>query len=474
MKKILLIFLLLISACTVKPEDIEPEEVIEEQEEIEPGDHNDFVILKEGIRMEDYDYVVQDYYSNSLAVYKNDELIQMYSPQGEYMFEPGSICSTNLRDFHFNYASPADPGNLTLTCDGSRQLFGYSDDFKMIYPAGVTEADYSVGALNAIKMFYITKTSPIVKEIDVNSYYHRELNDPLIINEYRQFTADGIYPVYELNEEPKLVDNILTFDLTGKVGIVTGESRRADIIASLQFEGVGADTSTLDGLVTVIKDGKIGLADKTGKIVVEPIYEPLTPIQHQLYSENYKIEQKGPEVSTLRHHAFIDDYWSNTFFISSSSNATGFRPVKKDGKVGFLDEKGNELDTFYFEDAFIAKTNRAWVKQDGLWSIIEIGKDIGYQQEELVNRFNQEPALIKEMTEKYLKGDMCDVGYSLYEVNSEEGLYIRDGADLESGYLGIFNYQQKVCGKETGDWVEFDYNGQSGYLYAEYMTKMNP
>ena len=117
-------------------------------------------------------------------------------------------------------------------------------------------------------MFYINKNSPIIQEIDLNPYLHQDINNPLIIKDYEQYSADGIYPLYELNSEPRLVDNVLIFDLTGKVGIITGESSRSDILGTIHFDGVGADTSTKNGLVTIYKDDKIGLADKNGQIVV--------------------------------------------------------------------------------------------------------------------------------------------------------------------------------------------------------------
>ena len=471
--KWLLILLLLVSGCAIKEDEVIEEETPDDNEqEVVRGTHDDFVILKEGIVFPEHDEIVQDYYSNSLAFYKDDALVAFYSPQAENLIEGKNICSVNLRDFFETFNNPADPGNLSITCDGERELYAYGKDQKVLYSVGKVEPDYLSGRRSTIKMLYINKNSPIIKEIDVNSYLHRSSNDPLIIKEYGQYSSEGIYPVYELNEEPKLEDNVLTFDLTGKVGIVTGDSSRADILETIKFDGVGADTSTQDGLVTVYKDGKIGLADKKGQMVIEPQYDPIKPITHQIYSENFPIKQTGPTVVAFDINNFINDYWSNTHFISTSSHASGYRPVMKNGKVGFLDESGKELDTFYFEDALVAKTNRIWVKTNDSWSIIEVGKDIGYQQQTLIDEFNQEPELMKSLTEKYLSGALCEPDYKLYEVNSTTGLYIRDDASLESGYLGLFNYQQKVCGKIQGEWVQFDYNGFDGYLYAQYMDEV--
>lgn len=472
--KWLLILLILLNGCTIKEDP--QEEIIEEEpevvEEIVPGDFNDFVVLREGIVFPEHDVYYQDYYSNSLAFYKDNQLSGFLDPHGDDIYPEGSICSVHLINFNFNAIDPLNPAQLTMTCDGSRKLYGYGEGMKSLYFVGDAEPDYPWGLNNNLRMLYVTENSTIIKEIDMHSYLNRGPNDPLIIKNYEPVRDGGVVPVYELKQEPKLIDGEIEFDLTGTVGFATGTSYRPDILGTLKFDGVGADTSSNGELITVIIDGKLGLADMSGNMVIEPIYDPVQPLSTQIYSHNYQVLQKGPAIYQLPLKSFIRDYQSNTHFVSESGQTSNFRPVRKDGKVGFLDEKGQELDTFYFDDVLIASHNRAWVKQNETWSIIEIGKDIGYQQQDLVNAFNNEPFVNQELSQKFLSGDVCLDNYELYRVTAEIGLFVRDANNMESGNLGVLNFNQRVCGIDQGDWIEFDYQGQPGYLYKEYMERV--
>lgn len=467
--KVLLILLLLLSGCTIKEDPVEEViEVEEETQEVTPGQYNDMVFLKSGIELVDHDMVLQDYYSNSLALYKGDALVALYDPHGENILPQEAICSTNMRQFFIRNIDPLDPGQLTVTCDGQRSFYAYGNQMKSIYKVGTGEPDYSWGLTNTLRMLYILESSTIVKEVDIASYLNKGPNDPIKITEYTRQPNNGVIPVYELKSEPSLVDGVMTFDLTGKVGFVTDESLRPDILGTLKFDGVGADTSAKDGLVTVIIDGKIGLADKEGNLVVEAKYEPLRDLAHQIFSDNFHVLQKGPQASVLPLNNFIMDYQTKTHFISDSSQVNGLRAVKKNGKVGFLDESGQELDTFYFDDAFVTHHNRVWVKQGRSWSIIEVGKDIGYQEKALQEAFAQEVVTNNELALKFEKGEYCNDGQTLYEVTSDIGLYVRDGDHEDSGTLGVLNYKQRVCGIEKGVWIEFEYQGVPGYLFKEY------
>lgn len=51
-----------------------------------------------------------------------------------------------------------------------------------------------------------------------------------------------------------------------------------------------------------------------------------------------------------------------------------YAAVKKDGKAGFIDLKGNELFPFEFEETRSFDQGRAWVKLNGKWGVIELSK----------------------------------------------------------------------------------------------------
>lgn len=467
--KWLLILILLLSGCSIKEEPIEVEEEPEEVIEVdEPGEYKDMVFLRENIEFPEYDLIRQDYYSNALALYKENNLVAFFDPHGDNLLKSESACYLFMEEFFITRIDPTNPAQLSLSCDGVRELYGYSSDMKSLYPLGQGEPRYALNRVNAMRILYILESSTIVKEVDIFSYLNRKPNDPLVIKDYERQKINGVIPVYELKQEPSLVNDVMQFDLTGKVGYVTQDSLRPDILGTLRFDGVGADTSSTNGLVTIIMNGKLGLADKAGNIIVEPKYEPVRDITNEIFSENFRVQQVGAKVSVLPFNRYILDYDIDTYFISNSSQTHNYRVVKKNGKVGFIDQEANELDTFYFDDAYISLHNRAWVKQNNRWSLIEIGKDIGLKEKELLRKFEAEPQLISELTTKYQNGDICETNQTLYEVTASNGLYVRGGADPSSSTLGALNYQQKVCGVEVGEWIEFDYLDQKGYLFKEY------
>lgn len=469
MKRLLILLLLFLSSCSIKEEPPQPDPQPQPEEVVQAGEYNDLVILKDKIVFPEYDTIHQDFYSNTLALYKDNKLVGVMDMHGNNLMEGKDICSIMIKNFYLQAIDVKDPAQLVLTCDGQSEGFAYAEGFKSIYSVGETNHLYNVGLYNTLRMLYILEKSTIVKEIDVQSYLNRQPGDPLIIKDFERQDTTGVIPIYELKEHPKLIDDVLSFDLTGKVGYTTSQSFKADYLGTIKFDGVGADTSAFaDGLITVIVDGKLGLADKAGNIVVEPIYEPVRQLKNQIFQENFVVTQQGPKVSVLPINNFIFDERTSSHFISDSSHVNGYREVKKEGNVGFLDQAGKELDSFYFDDAYVALTNRVWVRQGKFWAVIELGKEIGYQEKELKAAYESEIKNNQLKSERFLKGEVCDSNQTLYEVTAELGLYVRDGADDNSGTLGVLNYQHQVCGLDKGDWIEFDYLGQPGYLFKEY------
>lgn len=55
---------------------------------------------------------------------------------------------------------------------------------------------------------------------------------------------------------------------------------------------------------------------------------------------------------------------------------SGFCPVEKDGKWGFIDETGNEVTDFIFDDASSVYEGKAFVGTDGVYGVIDLARTV--------------------------------------------------------------------------------------------------
>jgi hypothetical protein len=152
-------------------------------------------------------------------------------------------------------------------------------------------------------------------------------------------------------------------------------------------------------LIPYQKDGKWGLADINGKIVIPPEYDAVGVYRYsgQLMSIPVLTEFLGqggyliPQVPTKLEFSHIylswipKDYikllpWASTdvvdfiyfyFIINSKPIKNGPVWVMKDGKFGLFDISGKELVSPKYEEVLQFDKGRSWVKLNGKWGLID-------------------------------------------------------------------------------------------------------
>ncbi|MBR6676112.1 MAG: WG repeat-containing protein [Clostridia bacterium] len=172
-------------------------------------------------------------------------------------------------------------------------------------------------------------------------------------------------------------------------------------------EGIGAPPElceSFDGFVIVeavtLKDPEdIDISDPsdifhlTGKYGIVIDSELVVPCEHEMYLDYWGgicalrkdgkwgyFNEKGEQILDFEYSASVNTIYNH--FLQTSINVpyhplSGLLVLCKDGKWGYSDLDGNMVTGFEFEEARPATYKNAWVKQDGVWKVIEFAKHGG-------------------------------------------------------------------------------------------------
>lgn len=117
-----------------------------------------------------------------------------------------------------------------------------------------------------------------------------------------------------------------------------------------------------------------GIMDTTDFSVLLPNkYNDYFEIDNGFYALEYNDTWAYFSVSEQRmitDRIYESDIWEESYQIGFFNE--GYCPVMRDGKYGFIDIQGNEVVPPQFDGATHVFGGRAWVKQNGLWGMIEI------------------------------------------------------------------------------------------------------
>jgi len=147
-------------------------------------------------------------------------------------------------------------------------------------------------------------------------------------------------------------------------------------------------------LIPYQKDGKWGLADTNGKIVIPPEYDAVgvyrysgqlmsIPVLTELLRQEYLIPQEPVKLEFSHIHVswIPKDYikfWDSTNVVDFINFITVSKPIKngplwvmKDGRFGLFDISGKELVSPKYEEVLPFEKGRSWVKLNGKWGLID-------------------------------------------------------------------------------------------------------
>ncbi len=124
-----------------------------------------------------------------------------------------------------------------------------------------------------------------------------------------------------------------------------------------------------DGFVQVLKDGKWGFVDQTGKEVVPLIYDST-----ENFNDGFaRVEKNGK-------YGFVDKTGKEVvplIYDSAESFNDGLAQVQKDGKYGFVDQTGKEVVPLIYDSVDSFNDGLARVEKDGKYNYIDkTGKEV--------------------------------------------------------------------------------------------------
>lgn len=185
------------------------------------------------------------------------------------------------------------------------------------------------------------------------------------------------------------------YDLSGYYGmLVDGELYTDDYENGVDFD--------YNGIGALCKDGKWGYFNSKGEQIL-----PFEFSAADYLPEGYYISQGD-----------VDFPYSSSY---------GYIALCKDGMWGYADLEGNMVTDFEFEEARPVYTDKAWVKIDGAWSVIEFSKPgEGITVEKAA-----------ELLEAKF-GDMYDYEYSFVE--ETEDYYLTEGYIFKGSSEGSKQY----------------------------------
>ena len=137
---------------------------------------------------------------------------------------------------------------------------------------------------------------------------------------------------------------------TGKIGLYKNQR------LVIPFEYVAA-AEISDGIVAMYDGSMWTYFTVYGKVIMENVSVIDTMLSYY-------------EIIRSEEGVMIDTKWNDINIVYSYSESSV--PVKKDGKWGYMDKKGNMIIDAVFDNALPFFEGRAWVCVDGYWGIINI------------------------------------------------------------------------------------------------------
>ncbi len=204
-----------------------------------------------------------------------------------------------------------------------------------------------------------------------------------------------------------------------------------------------------NGIAIAVKNGRAGLINSKGKIVLEPKFDQL-----QIYNDS-----KVALVSDGDKYMYYDIKGNllvnGEKFDKTNGFSNGLAVICKNSKWGYLDEKGNEVIKPQYSVAFgFSKNGLASVCKDDKWGYInKSGEFVIKPSYAYASTFVENVAKVHDGTSwKIIKSDgstVCD------KIISEPGLYADGYAVVESsnGSFSLYDLNGKLISKTKCDMI---------------------
>lgn len=182
---------------------------------------------------------------------------------------------------------------------------------------------------------------------------------------------------------------------------------------------------------TLVHDGKYGVIDKTGNIVVEPIYEavqmpnPSKPVFVCIGDYNKETKQYQTKVFNEKNEQLFQEYETvQVISIETNIETTPYEKstliYQKDGKYGLMNLEGKEITKAIYEEitSINYKEGTFAVKQDGKMGVINLnGKVIIKPEYETITSDNYYNEKTKNKTTGFIVSKKTENGYRYGYIN---------------------------------------------------------
>lgn len=174
-----------------------------------------------------------------------------------------------------------------------------------------------------------------------------------------------------------------------------------------------------EGLAPVVKDGKLGYIDDSGKLIIP-------------------------------------------FDYSASADGQGYRfrngmvPVCREGKYGIINRSGETVVTFVFDRILQGKNGKYIASRNGVWGVLKVNEDVFNAENTAVSDEETDSGLIRTFTVK----------------TSGSPLNLRTKPDVNSQIIvKIPNGSQVEMTRAEGGWAYVQYAGYEGWVSADYIVE---
>ena len=282
----------------------------------------------------------------------------------------------------------------------------------------------------------------------------------LVLGEYDNFSGSPVA------NSSSVEDNVKE---DGSTPSTTVDDSRYTITETASFTAQAVGNYFSEGLIKIVIDDETGFIDETGEIIIDPQYSNAGDFEEGLA---YVTRNKAERFINKKGETVVSPEW-DSMWVSFSD---GVVPVKKDGKWGYVDTKGDLVIDCKFESASSFGQGLAPVKFNGKWGYINKSGDFAIDpQYEYAYRFSDsglagvkqygEIGFINTDGEMVVEPQFDEIygsfktGYQYVSRNGKKGIVDKDGnIIIKPQYYWIGNFDSELT------WFQESEDSPNGFI----------